>query len=484
MRRLATSMVQFSWAISVFGAQQLVDALVPAAESPGRAGTVQALHAITQSVAQQLNDVTEMIFKTGDVLQHGTLRLMFPRGANEDGTADTPAGVLRESASVLSQGMQALVLRPITLPPGWGYCSRQTSLAQILLPSAARLASLLMIGREGSLAWTEFKNKIQVFELVQHTRSVLNIESETVPPLAELVQRAYNLQPYPTLWGLEGLGKFYADSFWKRNETPDQILSRHKTGDLPAGSLPMLHAGIGLSFASRLFGSLPNESQPSPIEEALRQFLSLCRQNSRPGYQGAAIESLGLVLRELYPALVLPVDRLLWSIDEEMIAYFWHGVGRAIYFSPANFLPSSNASWRALKMCEEEAPHAIGRMNCRAGLAWAVTLVNFRQPEILESLLQVHSQTLAEDESFAYGIGGALILRYDTTPEDPSLSSFCGHRVNTQPALTERWRKQVSWSCETALHRIYPRLKARHEMQEIFRYKPVSDRHNLSMKEA
>ena len=484
MRRLASSMVQFSWAMSVFGIQQLVDTLVSAAESPGRAGTVQALDAITQSVAQQFNDVTDVIFKTGDVLQHGTLRLMFPRDINDESTADTPAEVLRESANVLSQGMQSLVLRPITLPLGWGYCSHQTSLAQILLPPAARLASFLMIGREGNLAWKEFRNKIEVFELVQHTRSVLHVGSETVPPLSELVQRAYNLESYPALWGLEGLGKYYADTFWKREETPDQILSRWKVGDLPAGSLPMLHAGIGLSFATRLFGSLPNESQPSAIEGALRQFLSLCRQNSRPGYEGAAIESLGLVLRELYPALVLPVDRLLWSIDDEKIAYLWHGVGRAIYFSPANFLPSHTALWRALKMCEQEAPHDLGRMNCRAGLAWAVTLVNLRQPEILESLLQEHSHSLADDESFASGIGGALILRYDTTPVDPSLSAFCGHRIKTQPALAECWRKQVSWSCETALHRIYPHLKARHEMQEIFRYKPVSDRHNVSMKAA
>jgi hypothetical protein len=369
--------------------------------------------------------------------------------------------------------MQSLGSRPLPKPLGWGYTTAEAGVSQVFLPPFARFISLFIPGKEGRLTWTEFKNKFEVFELVQRTSSLLHI-GNSVPPLLELVRRAYNLEPYAALWGLEGLGKYYADTFWQRDEMPDQILSRKTVGDLPSGSLPMLHAGAGLSFASHVFDPLHNDPKDvSAIAAALRQFLALCRNNSRPGYLGAAIESLGLVLRELYPNLVLVVDHLLCSLDEDAVAYFWHGVGRAIYFSPDNFLPSHNASWRALKMCEEDAgPHKVAETNCRAGLAWAITLVNLRQPEIMESLLQRQRDCLAMDDSFASGVAGALILRYDTTPDDSSLSAFCGHRVDTPPELVECWRRQVSDTCQTGLQTTYPRLKAHHKLDHIFRYWP------------
>jgi hypothetical protein len=398
---------------------------------------------------------------------------MFPSEAPADGDADRLADFLRESASLVFQGMQSLGSQPLPKPLGWGYTAAQAGVSQAVLPPVARLISLFIPGREGRLTWVEFKNKFEVFELVQRTSSLLHI-GNSVPPLSELVQRAYSLEPYPALWGLEGLGKYYTDTFWQRDETPDQILSLNNVGNLPSSSLPMLHAGTGLSLASHIFAPLQNDPHDVPaIEAALRQFLTLCRNNSHSGYRGALIESLGLVLRELYPDLVRPVDRLLWSLDEDAVAYFWHGVGRAIYFSPDNFLPSHNASWRALKMCEQvAAPHKVAQTNCRAGLAWAVTLVNLRQPEILESLLQQQRERLAQDDSFASGVAGALIVRYDTTPDDSSLSAFCRHRVDAPPELAESWRRQVSDACQTGLHSTYPRLKAHHKLDHIFRYRP------------
>jgi len=472
MRRLANSMVQFSWAMSIFGAQQLFDTLASSANAAGKARPVDGLRAVTQSVKDQLSDATQVIFRTGDALQHKTFGLMFPSEEPATRDADRLAEFLRESASLVFQGIQSLGSQPLPQPVSWGYTAAQASVSQVLLPPIARLIPLCIPGRDGRLSWTEFKNKFEVFELVQRPSSLLHI-GNNVPRLSELVRRAYNLQPYPALWGLEGLGKYYADTFWQRDETPDQVLNPNKVGDLPSGSLPMLHAGIGLSFASHIFAPLQNDNRNiAAMQAALRHFLTLCRNNSRPGYQGAAIESLGLVLQELYPDLVLPVDSLLCSQDENAAAYFWHGVGRAIYFSPENFLPSHNASWRALKMCQQvAAPHKLAQTNCRAGLAWAVTLVNLRQPEIMQSLLQQQRDRLAGDDAFASGVAGALILRYDTTPDDSSLSAFCGHHVDAPTELAECWRRQVSDACRTGLHITYPRLKARHKLDHIFRYR-------------
>jgi hypothetical protein len=474
MSTLANSIVRFSWALSVFGAQELVETLMPSTKSPGRAPSTEALRAITQLATQQLGDATQVVFRAGDTLQQKTLDLIFPVDADpESGSPDiTPAEVFQESAKTLFHGMQTLLSRPDTGTLGWGYCSAPTSVSEALLPQVARLISLLIPGPEGRLAWQEFKNKFEVFELVQRAGSVLHVSDGTSPSLSQLVQRAYSLGSFPALWGLEGLGKQYADEFWKRAEKPDQILSRKNTGDLPSASLAMLHAGMGLSFASQLFALLQDDNQTSSLERVVREFLALCRNNSREGYQGAAIESMGLVVRELYPSLVLAVDHLLATLDEEKVAYFWHGVGRALYFLPVNFLPSASTIWCAVRMCQQEAPHALGRMNCRAGLAWAITLVNLRQPEIMEALLQQHGDQLAGDGTFAAGVGSALILRYDTTPQDTSLADFCGHQVKASPALAERWREQVCLPCENALRRVYPRLKERHLLEQIFRFRP------------
>ena len=87
--------------------------------------------------------------------------------------------------------------------------------------------------------------------------------------------------------------------------------------------------------------------------------------------------------------MVRIVDRGLSAIDPDIVGYFWHGVGRGLYFLPINALPCSSSTWRAVEMAHEEAPHTLGRLNALGGLAWAVTLVNIRHPAILEAFLNV-----------------------------------------------------------------------------------------------
>ena len=57
----------------------------------------------------------------------------------------------------------------------------------------------------------------------------------------------------------------------------------------------MLHAGVGLAFAERLLEGVTPTTPGPAVRPVLRRFLALCRGNSRPGYVGAALESLGLV---------------------------------------------------------------------------------------------------------------------------------------------------------------------------------------------
>jgi len=282
-------------------------------------------------------------------------------------------------------------------------------------------------GREGGIARRELCNKAEVYLLVTGISELIGIPAAPPFPLAALVDRVFALGPFAALWGLEGLGLEYANAAWK-DEPPHHPLNGESAAALQARSLPMLHAGMGIAFGQRLIAPLPGDATAAEIREVAREVTSLCRESSQPGYLGAALESIGLVTRTLQPRIVHRLDEALWEVDREAVSYFWHGVGRAIYFLPVNFLPCGNSLWRAFEMAAEEAPHELARVNVLAGLAWAFTLVNQRHPEVMEDLLRHHGEYLAADTAFSEGVAASILLRHVTTPDAPFLSSFCQHR--------------------------------------------------------
>jgi hypothetical protein len=241
--------------------------------------------------------------------------------------------------------------------------------------------------------------------------------------------------------------------------------------------MTMLHAGIGLSFAQHLLENVTPQTPSAEVREVVRRFIALCHQNSRPGYVGAALESLGLVTRVFHPQALVPViDGELAQLDEEAQAYFWHGVGRAIYFSPTYFLPVGRSPWQALEMAHGEAPHELGRLNAIAGLAWAVTLVNMLQPEVMEAVVRRHAEEFARDGAFSNGISSSVIMRYDTTPGQEFIAAFCGHQSPpSDRALVASWNNLVRGPCAEGLGRVYPVLKESQRLGEVFRYQPLAD---------
>src|SRR5207302_2748139 len=134
------------------------------------------------------------------------------------------------------------------------------------------------------------------FFWVRDVTSLLHLPAEgTYVPLTELVARAYALDPFPALWAVEGAGHYYGDSFWGKGEDPRDLLTDARAAAVPDASMTMLHAGIGLSFAQNLLADVSPRAPAEQVREVVRRFLALCRQNARPGYVGAALESLGLV---------------------------------------------------------------------------------------------------------------------------------------------------------------------------------------------
>ncbi|NTV03923.1 radical SAM protein, partial [bacterium] len=263
-------------------------------------------------------------------------------------------------------------------------------------------------------------------------------------PLAEVVAKAYALGSFPALWAVEGIGHDYVEARKHRGESLTDLLTSSEVADLPDGSLTMLHAGIGLGLAEIALDDLRPDAAPEKMDAALRQFLADCTSSSRKGYVGCALESLGLVTRHFYGhSMVLAVDKRLEGIDEAMRGFFWHGVGRAVYFSPDNMVPGLSSPWPAVDMCDRLAPHDLARDNMVAGVAWGMTMVNLKQPVVLEALLHKHA-AFADSAAFSNGVASSIVMRKDTTPDEEHIAALVKYEPTTSDASLEAlWDRAV-----------------------------------------
>jgi hypothetical protein len=446
VRELAKATLSFLWAMSLFGMKQMTDILTPQGPSLPTDKAVTAFDAVTYAAEGEFSDLLKVAFQAGDQLQREAVEFMFRVFTLE---VLRPTSLARLSADTLQQAAETL---------------------RIFIPGESSVA-----------AWQEFMNKLQVYFPVENVRSALQLPvGSALPlpagpdsPLLEFTERAYARGAYAALWAVEGLGHYYGDTVWERHETPQHLLTDERVSALPAKSLLMLHAGIGLSFAKHLLQTVYPEAPTSDIRDVLQQFVTLCRNNSRTGYVGAAYESLGLVARTFRPRMVQILAQQLSEVAPEVIDYYWHGVGRALYFFPTYFVPGSCSPWQA---AAREALHEIAWYNMQAGLAWAVTLVNQQQPNVVETLLKYQGDQLSSSDAFANGVMSSLMMRYDTTPDAPFITPFCQYQPDAHdPGVVALWHSQVAGPCQVALQQYYPVLKEYNRLDEIFRYQPLAE---------
>ncbi len=321
------------------------------------------------------------------------------------------------------------------------------------------------------VAWREILNKVDVYQLVRSVQKKLKIPREGDFDLSEYVEKAYALGPYAALWAVEGLGHDYADSAQERGDELKDLLRGNRIANIPDKSLLMLHAGIGLSFAQRLLAPMNSKTPEEELRGAVDEFLRLCHDNSKKGYEGAAIESLGLVARTFHSELIPEIDRYLMEKDEAAAGLFWHGTGRAIYFLLVNFLPYRNPVWRAVEMGREEAPHEVARQNVIAGTAWALTLVNMRQPKVMATFLDDHGDDLWEQrEAFVNGVQSSVIMRFDTASDDEYVEPFRNYQPDdSNRHSSEIWERIIKGPLDDALDRFHGVLKQKHRLDEVFR---------------
>ena len=315
----------------------------------------------------------------------------------------------------LSSSMMALGARQLASVLDESASRQVLGAALQLLRQSAEAARAVLPGEAG-LEWRELANKLEAFDCFQR---------------AEPASGAY-----PALWAAEGLG--YARG--------------GRDGGIP------LRTGAALASATRLLeGSAGLEGWLAGRDEDL----------------DLTAEALGLVARNLQPFRVRALGDRLGAVAPELAELFWHGVGRGLYFAPTHALPWSGGTGRAFQKAAAEPPDEPGRRNATAGLAWALTLVNIRHPEVVADVLWRHGREIASAEAFANGVSSAVLVWYDAVGHDAHLAGFLGFRPDdARPGLPALWHGLVTAPCGTALRQIHPRLRQSGGLAAIFRCPP------------
>jgi hypothetical protein len=319
--------------------------------------------------------------------------------------------------------------------------------------------------------WEELRNKIDAFSLFEHVDLELKLAAGADRSLAALVRRAQRLGPYYGVWATEGIGHYYADSHLSRGRPIDALLSNQQSHSLPEASLVPLHAGIGLALAEALLADIDRLGS-SQTKRRVSDFVKLCRDAFQSEYVEIIYEALGLAARNLYPHLISTMHTSLSATSEELPDFFWHGVGRALYFSPSTFLSCPSAQWKAFRMCMNEPPDQLRRRNALAGFAWALTLVNIREPRIMAAFLNHHGENMVEQDAFANGVCSALIIWAKSSADTSDLTRLKAYRCNeTNPSPVHLWSTYIGEACRNALAYCNATNKTP-AAGKLFRYQP------------
>lgn len=436
MRELAKSAVSYTWGMSLFGVQQAMNILSPSnIRRPARKAN-DAFFTVKQAAENQFGDLAFAAFQVVDEVQRDLTDLLF---ATVTLRALNPAYVSRLTSAAVEQSQDTL---------------RTFSSTENV-----------------RLAWVSLKNNYEVYNLVKHVSSLLHVpEGDQQLDLRKLIDDAYKLGQYPDLWAIEGLGHIYALTFWGKGRPIRGILTNVSPEVVPTKSLTMMHAGIGLGFAQQLLNTITPFRPKEEIGRVLGEFVTLVDENSRRGYEGAAYESLGLVARTWHPQMVQAVDEYLQKFAAHVRSYFWHGVGRAHYFLPLYFVPGILSPWLSI---EREAPDELALLNMTAGLAWATTIVNVKQPELMENFIRLYGERVSRTPGFTNGLMSTLIMGIDITPDDTFIMRFLDYRPARPDArVVELWEKLVAQPGKEAVFQIHPILTKHDRLGEIFQYHP------------
>jgi hypothetical protein len=436
MLEFADAALKFNIALSSFGAQRVLGVLPIANSEPMRA-------------------VQENFYKAGENAKQGfqTNTALFGAFQFSDKAQSALAGFASDALSL--KAFKPAYIKHVA-----------SGIAQ---GSAAAMESLGS-KKSRALLKQQFENTFDVISYVNHVDAPNQLSADGTYPLEEMIAQCYSHGDYPALWYVEGLGERYAEAYMAAggNEIHDLLTSGAAAAADPKIQT-MMHAGLGITLAKHAVANLTPWSTHAEFKAALKGFIAQVHQNSIPGYEGAALESLGLVTRTWNGQLVKPVSSHLLAMDPDAFEFFWHGAGRAMYFSPMYMLPGFSP-WEA---ADSEPPNEIARHNARAGVAWAFTIVNVRQPGIASNFLVHKADRISGNDAYTDGVYSTLTMAGDMVPGHQYVDAF-GVYQPKDPATLAAWNKYIGSNAGGTIDSYRAKLKASNKLGEVFRY------HNLA----
>jgi len=286
---------------------------------------------------------------------------------------------------------------------------------------------------DGAGPLQDWNERLRAFELFQRAPSLVRGGATLVRDPAPAIRDALAMDPWERLWVLEGLG--YAAV---RQGGAARLLG---SPAVPVAAHIPLHTGCGLGLAADAVEGITTGG----VGRAIQTFANRCRQLSRPGGRGAMLEALGLAARTLRPESLMELAQAAGEVEGGFLRpYFWHGVGRALFFVPSQWL-----SWglgNPLHAALREPPNVATRADAVAGLAWATTLVGLRTPAAVDRFLASCGADVPA-HAVQHGIASALLLWAHANGVDAAFERFLGY-ASPHPG---RWHEWVVEPAERAL---------------------------------
>ncbi len=323
--------------------------------------------------------------------------------------------------------------------------------------------------------WRELDHKFEAFRLFQYADRELGLPVDRLP-IDEVVRRALTLDAFRAIWILEGIGHIKGTA---SSLSVEGLLTEGAGASLPERAMIPLHAGMGTAFGEKLLDGVGSNPSMGEIRHTVERFIDTCRANCRPGWEDACIESLGLVVRCLYPHLLASASAAMEELSPALRRLFWHGVGRSLYFVPTNFMPIPGAHERMAKGAAAEASSTDDRRQVLAGLIWAVTLVNLPQPAVIRSLLSICS-ALSIQAEFTNGLISAVMAWRHMAPGDRRHIANYTRALPAQNREAVLWKSWIETPAREALENILPGLVRQNNVPALYTYRTPDELRELS----
>jgi hypothetical protein len=285
-------------------------------------------------------------------------------------------------------------------------------------------------------AWTEVHNKVEAFRAFEHADALVGAPAGA-HTITELLQRAGALPPPLSVWAAEGIG-YHTTALLCRRQLRDRAPWMQR-GMTPEWTQIPLHAGMGSALAVEVLEGAGTKPTQDGIASVLGRFEDLCRAMSAEGWHEVALEAFGFALQGMFGELSAQVNRCVRTARPTLAGLVSHGIGRAVYFAPSAALPLADTRRRVLDDVVAGAGEPRDLANTIAGFAWAATLVNLRNPAVVEPYAE-DAVRLGVEREFARGVHDALAAWRSCAPGDPNAAQFLSHLPHNA-GTRNHWRR-------------------------------------------